>query len=95
MSGRLGSAESSDLDLETALEYLKFQFWNTHILWQQSDLAGKVRLQRAIFPNGVIWSSEGFGTPVTHSIFSLLPAAESEESVLVGPEGFEPPTKGL
>jgi site-specific DNA recombinase len=93
--GRLRSAESSELDLETALEYLKFQFWNTHILWQQSDLAGKVRLQRAIFPNGVVWSSEGFGTPVTHSIFSLLAAAESEESVLVGPEGFEPPTKGL
>ena len=92
---RLSSAESTELDLETALEYLKYQFWNTHILWQQSDLAGKVRLQQAIFPKGVIWSSEGFGTPETHSIFSLLPAYEAEEPVLVGPEGFEPPTKGL
>lgn len=92
---RLASAEATELDLGTALEYLRYQFWNTHILWQQSDLAGKIRLQQAIFPRGVIWSSEGFGTPETHSIFSLLQAYETEEPVLVGPEGFEPPTKGL
>jgi hypothetical protein len=51
--------------------------------------------QPSSFPDGVVWSSEGFGTHSTHSIFSLLLTAESEESVLVGPEGFEPPTKGL
>ena len=92
---RLISAESSELDLETALEYLQYQFWNTNILWEQSDLAGKIRLQGSIFPKGIVWSSEGFGTPVTHSIFSLLTAQEQPDSLLVGPEGFEPPTKGL
>ena len=92
---RLASAESSELDLETALNYLKYQFLNTHILWDESDLAGKIRLQQSIFPKGVVWSSKGFGTPVTHSIFNLLQAPSAEESVLVGPEGFEPPTKGL
>ena len=92
---RLSLAESSELDLETALDYLSYQFWNTHILWQESDLAGKIRLQKALFPHGVIWESEGLGTSPTHSIFNVLPATESEESLLVGPEGFEPPTKGL
>jgi len=36
------------MDLETALEYLKSQFWNSNILWQKRDLAGRIRLQNSI-----------------------------------------------
>jgi len=79
---RLTLAEASELDIETALNYLRFQFWNTHILWQASDLDGKIRLQKALFPRGVIWDSEGFGTPPTHSIFKVIPAANADESLI-------------
>jgi site-specific DNA recombinase len=92
---KLDRTEATELDLATALNYLQYQFWNTNILWQESDLAGKISLQKALFPDGVSWESGGLGTPPTHSIFKLLPIAESDESLLVGPEGFEPPTKGL
>ena len=92
---KLDRTEATELDLETALTYLRYQFWNTHIVWQESDLAERIRLQKALFPDGVFWESDGLGTPPTHSIFKLLPIAESDESLLVGPEGFEPPTKGL
>jgi hypothetical protein len=84
-----------EVGLATALDYLRYQFWNTHILWQESDLAGKIRLQRALFPHGIVWESEGLGTPPSHSVFEVLPKEEETESLLVGPEGFEPPTKGL
>jgi site-specific DNA recombinase len=92
---KLSLAGSSELDLETALSYLRYQFWNTHILWEASDIDGKLRLQKALFPHGLIWESVGLGTPETRSVFRVLPAIESDESLLVGPEGFEPPTKGL
>ena len=70
-------------------------FWNSRTLLEKSDLDGKQRLARLIFPAGLIFTKSGFGTPITHSIYTLLADESIEEGVLVGPEGFEPPTKGL
>ena len=88
-------AQRTVIDVDTALSYLMHLLWNSHILWETSDLEVKQRLARLIFPEGVTFSNDDFGTPVTHSIFSLLADKSVEDGVLVGPEGFEPPTKGL
>ncbi len=66
---RLSIAESSELDLRTALDYLNYQFLNTNILWQESDIAGKSVCSSQFFRRGIVWSSEGFGN--TRNVFHL------------------------
>jgi site-specific DNA recombinase len=102
---RLWQAQASELDIDTALGYLNYLLWNVDTIWQERDLDGKQRLQVALFPNGLVWKSEGlFEQPKksdgslntsSHSIYTLLSDPLQTESDLVGPEGFEPPTKGL
>jgi site-specific DNA recombinase len=87
---RLAFAESEVLDLDSAIEYLTHLLWNTSIVWQTSDLQGKKRIQRRMFPEGLQYGESGFGTPVTHSIYTLLAMDSGDESRLVAPQGFEP-----
>jgi hypothetical protein len=77
------------------MAYLTHLLLNTSTIWQTSDLQGKQKLQRRLFPNGLVFEKSGFGTPITHSIYTLLASDSVDEMVLVGPEGFEPPAKGL
>jgi site-specific DNA recombinase len=61
---RLSVAEHNELDLDTALGYLVHMLWNPSVIWETSDLEGKQRLQRSIFPKGMVYSEkDGFGTP--------------------------------
>ena len=47
-------------------------------------------MRRRVFPDGLIWQDGGFGTPATHSIYSLLGGDAVTDEVLVAPQGFEP-----
>jgi site-specific DNA recombinase len=90
---RLDFAESEVLDLDSAIEYLTHLLWNTSLVWQTSDLQGKKRIQRRMFPEGLPYGGrgvDGFGTPVTHSIYTLLAGDLVDEETLVAPQGFEP-----
>jgi site-specific DNA recombinase len=85
---RLALSDSGKLDIEAAIEYLTHILWNTSIAWQTSDLQRKSVIQRRMFPKGLQWSSGGFGTPVTHSIYMPLGDTSVGEAVLVAPQGF-------
>jgi site-specific DNA recombinase len=87
---RLSFAESDVLDIDSAIEHLTHILWNTSVIWQTSDLQGKKKILRRMFPDGLASSKNGFGTPVTHSIYTLLCADSVDESRLVAPQGFEP-----
>jgi site-specific DNA recombinase len=87
---RLALSQSGELDLETAIEYLNHLLWNTSTIWQTSDLQGKQKLQRRLFPKGLTFEKTGFGTPVTHSIYTLLVSDSVDAAELVAPQGFEP-----
>jgi hypothetical protein len=68
---QLASVASKELDVDTSLSYVKHLLWNSHTLWETSDLDTKQRLQGAIFPDGLVYRTrEGFGTPVSHSIYA-------------------------
>ncbi len=86
----LAPCESNTLDVETAFSYLQFLLWNTYTVWETDDLRGKQRLQRRVFPNGLSWIQNGFGTPVTHSLYPLLASDSLTDRDLVAPQGFEP-----
>jgi site-specific DNA recombinase len=87
---RLAFAESDVLDLDSAIEYLTHLLWNTSLVWQTSDLQGKKRIQRRIFPNGVILGIDGRWNTVTHTLYTLLADDTLQNEVLVAPQGFEP-----
>jgi site-specific DNA recombinase len=90
LRARLALSEAEGLDLEQAIEYLTHLLWNTSVTWQSSGLQGKQQLQRRVFPEGLIFDGRGFGTPVTHSIYTLLGDDSLNEEFLVAPQGFEP-----
>ena len=88
---RLATAEMAEhLNADELIEFLHHKLWNTSIEWQMADLRGKQSIQRRVFPEGVKWEKSGFGTPVTHSLYSLLANDSMSESEMVAPQGFEP-----
>lgn len=87
---QLAAIEAADFDVEAALDYLIHVLWNARTTWEMSNLADRKRLQTRLFPAGLVYDSEGFGTPVTHSIYSLLGDESVLESELASPTGFEP-----
>ncbi len=86
---RLEVAEMNELDIDSFLSYLEHLLWNSRNVWESSDLQGKQRLQRRIFPKGLVMGKTGFGTPVTHSIFMYLGDDSVGESEMVRPRRFE------
>ena len=95
LESRLRRVEDRTLDVDTAARYLRHTLWNTAYSWQVADLAGKKRLQKRIFPEGLVYTPEGFTNTATSSFYGLLRQENRDTGVLVGPEGFEPPAKGL
>jgi hypothetical protein len=49
-----------------------------------------MRIGRAIFPKGIKCSKVGFGTAVTHSLYSMLADDSVTAEHLASPTGFEP-----
>jgi hypothetical protein len=90
---RLEILEMENLDIDAAIAYLSHLLWNARNIWESSDLQGKQRLQRLIFPKGLVVEKTGFGTPVTNSIFillaGLLGVASTTEEEMVRPRRFE------
>jgi site-specific DNA recombinase len=92
---RLSAVTRDSLDVDTAIDYLSHLLWNAQILWGTSDLDTKQRLQRAIFPNGLKYASDGgFGT-VSNEFFQLLPGQSDTAGDVVTLGRFELPTCGL
>ena len=86
----LNDVQRTELDVDLALSYLAHLLWNQHILFENSDLDGKKLILKALFPAGITCSKQGFGTVVTHSIYSMLADESVTRDQLASPTGFEP-----
>ena len=86
----LAQVQGGELEVETAISYLKHHLWNLNILFENSDLETKSKIARAIFPRGLMCGNKGVGTALNNSFYRML----SDESVgyeqLASPTGFEP-----
>ena len=89
LESQLLLAQRKVIDADTAVSYLMHLFWNSRNLWENSDLDGKQRIARTIFPEGIFFTEAGFGTPVTHSVYTLLADSNVEEGGMVRPRRFE------
>ena len=63
-------------------------------LWNEYDPRRKRHLQRVLFPEGLAFDGESFGTPVTCLFFSDLEDFQGEKTRMVSQTGLEPPTVG-
>jgi site-specific DNA recombinase len=95
LQSRLRQVKGRTLDIDTAATYLRYTLLNTAYSWQAADLKGKKQIQKSVFPDGLVYTLEGFTNTVTSSFYCLLREETRSIGDLVGPEGFEPPTKGL
>jgi hypothetical protein len=65
-------------------------------VWKVPSPEQQQKVQNLLFEKGLDYSPEaGILNRPKFSLFSILETMTSEIDLLVGPEGFEPPTKGL
>ena len=86
----LSEATENQLDVEGALAFAEHLLTNAARLWTELDLDQKQRLQQVLFPEGLRFDGEKFGTAVTCLAFKQLDETGEPKSVMASPAGFEP-----
>ena len=90
----LHDAKLEKLDVEGLLAYAESILLNPGQLWIDAPFSQRQRLQTAIFPNGVTFADEEFGTTEMCLLFRLMSKSEDDNDALVRLKGLEPPTPG-
>jgi site-specific DNA recombinase len=84
---------------DTANSFVRFaelQLMDIANAWRIAGPEQRQRVQNLLFEGGLDYSPNvGILNRSNSSLFSVLEAVNSENGLLVGPEGFEPPAKGL
>ena len=86
----LSAAGENELDIEGALAFAEHLLTNAARLWMELALDQKQQLQQVLFPEGLRFDGEKFGTAVTCLAFKQLAVSEGEKARLASPPGFEP-----
>jgi len=84
------NTEFEQIELEAVLTFADQLIKRPAKLWVESNLDQKQRLQKTLFPYGITFDGERFGTDATPLFFNLLDQDLREESCLASPTGFEP-----
>lgn len=87
---RLREVEVHDEDLTKCLKYACNAISNIDTLWENGDLDLKQRLQRVIFPKGLMYYSNDFRTAEISSLFIKKDTFKVSYNQMVLPRGFEP-----
>ena len=82
-------SELDALDVETVLEFAEHVVLNARHMWNEVPLQHRRRMQKVLFPEGLIFEGEAFRTPVTCLFFRDLERSEHEEYEVVARTGFE------
>lgn len=83
-------ARADHLDIEGLLAFAEHLLTNAATLWMSLDLGQKQELQRVLFPNGLEFDGEKFGTAVTCMAFKKLDGTGGSNSSMASPAGLEP-----
>ena len=86
-----GEAVLELAEVELLLDFADWMLTHASLVWASASLENKIRIQKALFPGGLIVSPEGFGTPEETSVFLRLREQLTDELNLASPGGFEPP----
>jgi hypothetical protein len=86
----LNDAVLSQLDIDGVLAFAEHVMTNAARLWMELGLGQRQQLQKALFPNGLHFDGEKFGTAVTCLAFKKLGENGGSGSGMASPPGFEP-----
>ena len=90
----LSDAVLDDLDVEGVLGFAEHVLTNAARLWAELGIDGKQELQQALFPEGVFFDGERFGTAVTCLAFKQLESVEEAGKGVASPRGMDTLWKG-
>lgn len=79
-----------EFDLELGLNFCLFFMQNVHRLWYEATLTQKIKFQEMIFPKGLTYDYQTFGTTEIASIYELNQAISEKKSTMVPGVGVEP-----
>jgi hypothetical protein len=77
--------------VEYLLEFAEWLLGRVAGIWNSASLPNKLRIQAALFPDGLRVSKEGLGTPLRPLFFKQFQEISTEQHGLASPGGFEPP----
>ena len=83
-------AQIEESDVEGVLAFAEHVIGNAAALWTNASADDRLALQRALFPDGLIWNGTGFGTAVTCLAFKQFEASTPSKNGMASPPGFEP-----
>jgi site-specific DNA recombinase len=86
----LEEAKVEELDVAGLLAFAQQVLTDAARLWEQAAPDQKQRLQRVLFPQGLVFDGAGFGTPVTCLAFVESALLAESDSAVASPTGFEP-----
>jgi hypothetical protein len=81
---------TTQLDVEGVLGFAEHVLTDAARLWRDVAPEEKLQLQQAIFPEGLRFDGEQFGTAVTCLAFKQLGQPSNKKSSVASPTGFEP-----
>jgi hypothetical protein len=85
----LTDARIEQIDLEGLLAFSEHVLCNASALWTGASATDRRTLQAALFPEGLAWSPEGFGTFVTCHAFSYLRGISGAGNGVASPGGTD------
>jgi hypothetical protein len=72
------------------VEFAQYVFLNAARIWSESSPAQKQRLQKPMFPSGVLFAEGAYRTTTTSMIFFELEEISDQKERLVALTGIEP-----
>jgi site-specific DNA recombinase len=87
---QIRSTEFEHIELEGVLAFADRLILRPARLWVESSLDQRQRLQKTLFPEGIDFDGEEFGTHSTPLFFSLIEDDPNDSWGLASPTGFEP-----
>jgi hypothetical protein len=85
----LSATTENQIDVEGLLAFADHLLTNAARLWMELDLDQKQQLQQALFPEGLRFDGEKFGTAITCLAFKQLAKSEKDEPDLASPSGTD------
>ncbi len=82
---KIASLQDHNLDIDRLFNASAWVLRNSSNTWVSADLEGKQRLQQALFPEGLEYSTEeGYSNPRIAKVFNVIQASKASPSKLAG-----------
>ena len=85
-----GEAVLELAEVEVLLDFAAWMLDNAAMVWNAASCRNQIRIQEALFPDGLTVSPEGFGTPEVPLSFYNFGQEQEDKYDLASPRGFEP-----